>query len=41
MTVTLTKEDWERILFALSQFSHNDEFNDTLTNLREALGRID
>ena len=29
MTDGLTKEDWERIVFALSHFRHNELFNET------------
>lgn len=29
MTTALTKDDWERILHALSHFLHNTEYRDT------------
>lgn len=29
MTDNLTQEDWERIVFALSHFRHNERFNET------------
>ncbi len=34
----LTKEDWERILVALSHFEHNSAFRETLERVRRALG---
>ncbi|MEM8801136.1 MAG: hypothetical protein AAFX07_13575 [Pseudomonadota bacterium] len=30
MSALLTSEDWDRIVFALSHFSHNPEFQETL-----------
>lgn len=33
----LTKEDWERIVFALSHFQHNSAFRDTLERVKRAL----
>jgi len=30
---TLTDADWERIIFALSHFSHNTDFQDTLNRV--------
>ncbi len=34
----LNKEDWDRIVFALSHFSHNKEFKETLTRVLETMG---
>ena len=30
VSTVLTNEDWDRIVFALSHFSHNTEFQETL-----------
>ena len=35
----LGDQDWERIVFALSHFSHNKDFKDTLSRVLEGLGR--
>lgn len=35
MSTLLTDEDWDRIIFALSHFSHNTEFQETLKRVRE------
>ena len=39
MSVSLSEEDWDRIVFALSHFSHNSEFNDTRKRVLKQLGR--
>ena len=39
MLDTLNEDDWDRIVFALSHFSHNTDFKDTLEKVLEALGR--
>ncbi|MGR3513819.1 MAG: hypothetical protein ACU0GG_13735 [Paracoccaceae bacterium] len=33
----LSREDWQRIVFALSQFSHNPEFTETLAKVTKIL----
>ena len=31
----LDEQDWDRIVYALSQFTHNKDFKDTLTRVLE------
>ncbi|MEM6387143.1 MAG: hypothetical protein AAF718_13000 [Pseudomonadota bacterium] len=33
----LTQQDWQRIVFALSQFTHNAEFRETLARVSQFL----
>ncbi len=35
----LDEQDWEQIIFALSHFSHNRDFKETLSRVLEALGK--
>jgi len=37
MSEELSREDWQRIVFALSQFSHNPEFTETLAKVTKIL----
>jgi len=37
ITITLGNPDWDRVVFALSHFSHNEEFQQTLTKVLDAL----
>ncbi|MDJ0637495.1 MAG: hypothetical protein QNJ20_01575 [Paracoccaceae bacterium] len=35
----LDEQDWDRIVFALSHFSHNRDFKKTLSRVLQALGK--
>ena len=37
--ISLSDKDWDRIIFALSHFSHNADFHETMKNVLHALGR--
>ena len=39
MVEKLSEEDWDRIVFALSHFSHNIDYRDTLARVLKSIGR--
>lgn len=41
MVHVLTDQDWQRIVFALSHFSHNAEFTETLAKVTAYLEQQD
>ncbi len=41
MTTALNKDDWQRILHALSHFLHNTEYRETHGKVARILGNLD
>lgn len=37
ISIALSSQDWDRVVFALSHFAHNEEFQQALSNVLEAL----
>ncbi|MEO0916127.1 MAG: hypothetical protein AAFY31_03970 [Pseudomonadota bacterium] len=41
MNDTLSNEDWKRIVLALSQFQHNQDFLETLEKVKRIIGEAE